>query len=111
MRTICLFIICALLFSGYTIQEKIDDVVVSSYESSDLSDLKYINDRDIYIDGALWEDNENYKTDFEVKFDKLLKAFALVVLDEINLLREDASLSQRSVGQLKTAVRNKYETL
>ncbi len=35
------------------------------------------------------------------------RAFALVVLDEINLLRTQHSLSQRTAAQLKTAVRNK----
>lgn len=35
------------------------------------------------------------------------RAFALVVLDEINLLRAQHSLSQRTAAQLKTAVRNK----
>ena len=38
-----------------------------------------------------------------------LRAFALVVLDEINLLRGQHSLSQRTPAQLKAAVRNKLD--
>lgn len=37
------------------------------------------------------------------------KAFALVVLDEINLLRSNAGLSTRTAQHLKTAVRNKLD--
>lgn len=43
----------------------------------------------------------------EQHFDPLLKAFALVVLDEINLLRTQAGLPARSVAQLKNAVKQK----
>ena len=37
----------------------------------------------------------------------ILRAFMLVVLDEINALRATHSLSARTVAQLKTAIRNK----
>lgn len=37
----------------------------------------------------------------------IVKAFALVVLDEINLLRAQHALAARTPSQLKTAVRNK----
>lgn len=37
----------------------------------------------------------------------LLRAFALVVLDEINVLRAQHGLAARTAAQLKTAVRNK----
>lgn len=37
----------------------------------------------------------------------LQKAFALVVLDEINTLRVAAGLNPRTVNQLKTAIRSK----
>lgn len=39
--------------------------------------------------------------------ESVFKAFALVVLDEINLLRAAAGLSSRTVDQLKTAISNK----
>lgn len=54
--------------------------------------------------------DENAK-DFELVFDKTLKAFALVVLDEINILRGKHSLANRTKSQLNTAVKNKYDTL
>lgn len=38
------------------------------------------------------------------------RAFALVVLDEINILRAQHSLTARTIAQLKTAVRNKLDT-
>jgi hypothetical protein len=38
------------------------------------------------------------------------RAFALVVLDEINTLRAQHSLAARTVTQLKTALRNKLGT-
>lgn len=47
------------------------------------------------------------QADIEIQFDATLKAFALVVLDEINLLREAASLSPRTINQLKNAVKAK----
>lgn len=37
----------------------------------------------------------------------LLRAVALVVLDEINILRSAASLAPRTAGQIKTAITNK----
>lgn len=40
----------------------------------------------------------------------ILRAFALTVLDEINLLRSQHSLSARTISQLKTSVRNKLGT-
>lgn len=39
--------------------------------------------------------------------ESFMKGFALVVLDEINALRAQHGLSQRSIAQLKNAVRNK----
>ena len=38
------------------------------------------------------------------------RAFALVVLDEINSLRSQHGLSARTTAQLKTAIRNKLDT-
>lgn len=39
--------------------------------------------------------------------ESLERAFALVVLDEINVLRAQHSLADRTISQLKTALRNK----
>ena len=91
------------------IEEKIDGVVVASYEITALSEIKQAVGRDIYVDGSLFISDD--WSDFEIKFDKLMKAFALVVLDEINALRSQAGLSTRTIAQLKTAVKNKYNTL
>ena len=45
--------------------------------------------------------------DIEIQFNDTLKAFALVVLDEINALRANAGLQPRTITQLKTAVKSK----
>jgi len=47
------------------------------------------------------------EADIEVRFDSTLKAFALVVLSEINSLRVNAGLPERTIQQLKTAVKAK----
>jgi len=91
------------------IEEKIDGVVVASYEITALSEIKQAVGRDIYVDGEIFISDD--WSDFEMQFDKLLKAFAFVVLDEINILRNKASLAERTVAQLKTAVKNKYDTI
>jgi hypothetical protein len=41
---------------------------------------------------------------------RILRAFALVVLDEINILRAQHSLSARTAEQLRTAIKNKLKT-
>jgi hypothetical protein len=38
------------------------------------------------------------------------KAFALTIMDELNILRAQHSLSDRTPSQLKTAVRNRMDT-
>ena len=40
----------------------------------------------------------------------ILRAFSLVVLDEINVLRASHSLSPRTISQMKNAARNKLGT-
>ena len=45
--------------------------------------------------------------DIEKQFSSTLKAFSLVMLDEINLLRTEAALPERTIAQLKNAVKNK----
>lgn len=47
------------------------------------------------------------QADIEVVFDASLKAFALVVLDEFNILRNALGLPERTVAQLKKAVRER----
>ena len=39
--------------------------------------------------------------------ENIIRAFALAVLDEFNVLRAQHSLPERTISQLKTAVRNK----
>jgi len=68
---------------------------------------------------AEWENNSRPRTpqeidealtieaDIDIKFNSTLKAFALVVLDEINILRVAAGLPERTVQQLKSAVKAK----
>lgn len=53
------------------------------------------------------ENEKVQAADIEAQFDATLKAFALVMLDEINTLRTAASLPVRTVAQLKTAIKNK----
>lgn len=53
------------------------------------------------------EAEKNAMSDFEQQFDPVLKAFALVVLDEINLLRVNAGLTERTKEQLKQAINSK----
>lgn len=43
--------------------------------------------------------------------DKLIRSFAMTVLDEINILRVKAGESERTIAQLKSAVKTKYDTL
>jgi len=40
----------------------------------------------------------------------VMRAFARVLLDEINILRTQHSLADRTIAQLKTAIRNKLGT-
>ena len=53
------------------------------------------------------DDAKTIEADIEVKFDSTLKAFALVVLNEINILRTSAGLPERTIAQLKNAVKSK----
>lgn len=43
----------------------------------------------------------------EERFNDTLKAFALVILDEINLLRVQGGLTPRTINQLKSAIKGK----
>lgn len=48
---------------------------------------------------------------YELTLKRVLKAFALVVLDEINILRQRAGLPLRTAGQIDDAVKNKLKAL
>lgn len=55
------------------------------------------------------------RSDLDAKLDKLTRAFALVVLDELNTIRANVTsatnLPARTAAQLKAAVAAKYPTL
>ena len=51
------------------------------------------------------------ESDFTASMDKVVKAFALVTLDEINELRTAAGLPTYTTSQLVQAVKAKYQTL
>lgn len=78
--------------------EVIGDVIsLMNQEARDSIDsIEISNNRDVLANNI--DSPESYE-----------KAFALVVLDEINLLRANAGLPTRSASQLKTAVRNKMD--
>jgi len=48
---------------------------------------------------------------YEVTPKRVLKAFALVVLDEINILRNRAGLAPRTAGQIDDAIKAKLRGL
>ena len=58
------------------------------------------------VDAAILSAAKDYAAN-EIDTDVYLSAFALVVLDEINILRAAHSLTPRTKAQLKTAVRGK----
>ena len=66
--------------------------------------IKEITQNDIDAD---IEAKKTIEADIESSLDSTDKAFALVVLDEINLLRINAGLSERTITQLKNAVKAK----
>ncbi|MFC1808850.1 hypothetical protein ACFL3D_01850 [Candidatus Omnitrophota bacterium] len=104
---VCL--LCLFMLTGLTVEEKVGQVVKASYEVSDVTEIPEALGREIYVDGQLFT-NDDW-SDIEKKFDKLLKAFSFVVLDEINILRTQAGLPERTTAQLKTAVKNKYDSM
>lgn len=53
------------------------------------------------------EEEKTHTSDIDERFNQPLKAFSLVVLDEINLLRTHAGLQPRTITQLKNAVKSK----
>lgn len=73
--------------------------------TGDLVSLMSISERDA-VDLAESEARKDSIRD-ELDVESLLRAFALVVLDQINELRADHGRSGISTAQLKTAIRNK----
>lgn len=62
----------------------------------------------------LWQAaQQNGKTHnlFSVRQEKIIKAFALVVMDEINILRTAAGLAPRNQSQIETAIKNKIKAM
>lgn len=55
------------------------------------------------------EADDNVKTRVIDRFDSpaMLKAFAEIIMDELNILRVANGLSERTMAQLKTAMKNK----
>lgn len=62
------------------------------------------------LDAARAEAKREYDTVIEGAH-KLIKAVALVALDQINVLRGDLSRPAITVAQMKTAIENKVDTL
>lgn len=73
--------------------------------TGDIVSLMSQVDRDA-VDLAKSEADKDSTAD-TIDADPYLRAFALVMLDEINLLRTNAGLSTRTALQIKTAVRSK----
>lgn len=46
---------------------------------------------------------------YELALKRVLKAFALVVLDEVNILRQRANLTPRTAGQINDAIKAKLK--
>ena len=53
------------------------------------------------------EETQRVKDTFDDKERRLLRAFAEVVKDEINILRGQHGLADRTLAQLRTAIKNK----
>jgi hypothetical protein len=62
------------------------------------------------VDAQLLSDRRDNTADLLDGVENINRAFALVVLDEINTLRAQHSLPDRTIAQLKTALRNKLGT-
>ena len=59
------------------------------------------------VDAQALSDARDSVTDEIDTVESLMRALALVLLDEINTLRAEHSLAARTVAQVKTAIRNK----
>ena len=57
----------------------------------------------------LTNDRTRNKTLYDTEF--VLKALALVMMDEVNILRQQHALPDRTIAQLRTAIRTKIDSL
>jgi hypothetical protein len=58
---------------------------------------------------ALQAERDNDKVPLDDE--RLIQALALTIMDEINILRAEHSLPDRTISQLKTAIKNRVDTL
>lgn len=63
-------------------------------------------ERDV-LDAAILDNQRNALVNRLDGVEDILRAFASVVVDEINTLRQQHSLPERTMAQVKTATRNK----
>ncbi len=71
---------------------------INTFSSSEIDDLNQID-----------ADRAGKLFDTHPQFRKAFIAFAKVVMDEINILRQQHSLPDRTISQLKTALQNKID--
>ena len=113
MRVITITMLLILISSSVfalEVVEKNKGGITKTYSVDNINQIDPFHKKEgveIYVDGELYFDGE----DFEESFPVLVKAFALVVLDEVNILRAVAGLPERTTQQLKQAVKNKYNTV
>jgi len=77
-----------------------DNVVAVDQASRDARDAELAA-------AALTSKRESLKARYDVE--DLLKAFADVMIDEINILRQQHALADRTAAQLRTALRNRLD--
>jgi len=77
--------------------------------TGDVITLKSQAERDA-VDTSLLSDERNGVANQLDVVEDVIRAFALVVLDEINVLRAQHNLADRTIAQLKTAARSKLGT-
>lgn len=62
------------------------------------------------VDAALSDASRDAIADQIDEVESVIRALALVLLDEVNLLRSQHGLNARTISQIKTAIRNKLGT-
>lgn len=77
--------------------------------TGDIVSLMSLTERDA-VDAAELSSERDDKADWIDKSETYTRAMALVVLDEINILRNQHGLSLRTIPQMKTALRAKMDT-
>jgi hypothetical protein len=109
MVKLFILLLCAFIFSAYSVEERIGTDVLSSYEVTDLLEIQPSEGRVIYVDGELFT-NEPW-SDFEIALPKLEEAVFLTMFDLINSTRTSAGLPTISKTTFKGYVKTKYESL